>query len=116
VAQGSTCLFRNGERNGWIDVQDCDCIGMDYEEEDITLKAMIEHMSHSTIHISDHEKTHDEMAMPGQFKDEKNWVAWHNKLEVFLGGLLGVTAILLSYSYVIHWEEPDSEMDFESFI
>jgi hypothetical protein len=98
-------------------VQDCDRICLDYEEGDITPEALIKHMSHAAVRksIADHEKTHADMATPGQFKDEKNWVPWHNQLEVFLGGLLGVTGVPLLY-VICKQEEPDFETEFKSFL
>jgi hypothetical protein len=98
-------------------VQDCNHIGMDYDIEDITPEGLVEHSSRATVRksISDHKKTHAETPSLGQLKDEKNWVPWHNQLKVFLGGLLGVTGVPLSYM-IRKQEEPDFETEFDSFL
>jgi hypothetical protein len=98
-------------------VQDCDRIAVPYDHEEINeqvLDGAIE-FANARKSISDHEKTHADTASPGQLKDEKNWVPWHNQLEVFLSGLLGVNGIPLSYVIRKH-EEPDLDNEFDNFI
>jgi hypothetical protein len=98
-------------------IQDCDRIGAQYGEEEITLQVIEDAIEFANARksISDHEKTHADSASPGELKDEKHWVTWHNQLEVFLAGLLGVNGVPLSY-VIRKQEEPDLDTPFDNFI
>jgi Reverse transcriptase (RNA-dependent DNA polymerase) len=98
-------------------VQDCNRIGDDYVEEDITVEMLEECTRRNDVRkdMIDSEDTHTKTSSPGQFKDEANWVPWHDQLEVYLGGIMGIAGVPLTY-VIRAKEEPDPGTVFDSFI